>query len=84
MKQFIFLLISIIIFPISLMSQHKKFEKLLNDKKNQKISKNIFSKLNSMKLFSGFFNFYYDENTDHIFLIVKDLNNNFYLLYFQF
>ena len=77
MKQFIFLLISIIIFPISLMSQHKKFEKLLNDKKNQKISKNIFSKLNSMKLFSGFFNFYYDENTDHIFLIVKDLNKEF-------
>ena len=77
MKKFVFLLISIIILPTSLMSQHKKFEKLLNDKKNQKISKNNFSKHNDMKLFRGFFNFYYDENTDHTFLIVKDLNKEF-------
>jgi hypothetical protein len=77
MKKFVFLLLALFFNTHSLLSQHKKFEKLLNNKKNQKILKNDFTKSESMKLFEGFFNFYYDDKTDNIFLMVKDLNKDF-------
>ncbi|MHA8088521.1 zinc-dependent metalloprotease [Aquirufa sp. Wall-65K1] len=45
------------------------------------IQAQIMDKLKSMKAYSGFFNFYYDENSDKIYLSVDKLNQEFLYVY---
>jgi len=77
MKQIIILFALFIFFPINLNSQHRKFVKLITDKKNQKLNKKRNESSGSLYSFDGFFDFYYDNTNDHIYLLVEELNKEF-------
>ncbi len=72
MKNKIFALTSLFIFISSLTIAQRK--ELRKGSKSNRIESSIYD---SMKKYSGFFNFYYNEPNDHIYLEVSDLEKDF-------